>query len=194
MPEMMIFALDQSAWVIDDFLSTGSDYDPSVARVIAEVPHSIVAASIVNHLVYASTDQAQLFVAPEDDLVEMEYVSQLPAVVVDMAYNPTTGKLYGVTVDNDLIEIDPILGETTAIGCVGSQPTPWLWTPTETSIAASLIQAMYSPSHWIAIVRPPSSTIPTFPTSLQTARSRRAWSGIPTMVSSIGMAPMSSPI
>ena len=65
--------------------STGSDYDPSVARVIAEVPHSIVAASIVNHLVYASTDQAQLFVAPEDDLVEMEYVSQLPAVVVDMA-------------------------------------------------------------------------------------------------------------
>ena len=24
LPEMMIFALDQSAWVIDDFLSTGS--------------------------------------------------------------------------------------------------------------------------------------------------------------------------
>lgn len=119
LPEMMIFALDQSAWVVDDFLSTGSDYDPNVARVIAEVPHSILAASIVNHLVYASTDKAQLFVAPEDDLTEMEYVSQLPAVVVDMAYNPTTGKLYGVTVDNDLIEIDPILGETTTIGQVG---------------------------------------------------------------------------
>ncbi len=138
LPEMMIFALDQGAWVIDDFLSTGSDYDPSVARVIAEVPHSIVAASIVNHLVYASTDQAQLFVAPEDDLVEMEYVSQLPAVVVDMAYNPTTGKLYGVTVDNDLIEIDPILGETTAIGCVGV-PTNTLAVDPDGNFYCSLI-------------------------------------------------------
>ena len=121
LPEMMIFALDQSAWYVDDFLNAGTDYDPSVARIIAEVPHSIVAASIVNHLVYASTDKAQLFVAPEEDLTEMEYVSQLPATVVDMAYNPTTGKLYGVTADNNLIEIDPVLGETTAIGQIGIQ-------------------------------------------------------------------------
>lgn len=113
-PEVMIFALDESAWLTFDLFR----YDPYGIQTVADVSNTIIAASAVNQLVYMATDKAQLYVAPLEDLSDMVYVSQLPALVLDMAYNPTNGTLYGITENNDLIEIDQILGDTTTIGRV----------------------------------------------------------------------------
>ena len=123
MPEMMVFALDYNSWTVDDYFADrdgGMIYHPEMFRNIATVPEKFVAGTVVNHLVYASNEKGQLFVAPEEELTDLHYVAQLPNVVADMAYNSVDGELYGIDENAAIIRIDQITGDVTELGVFGA--------------------------------------------------------------------------
>ncbi len=113
LPEMIAFDCDNNFWTSFTKTSTNEDlvnYAPSDLTFFA--------ATIVDHLVFASTDTGDLYVMPEDDLTEMTYVCNLGATVSDMAYNKADGKIYGVA-GGSLITIDKLSGAVTEVGEIG---------------------------------------------------------------------------
>ena len=72
----------------------------------------------MDHIVFASTDEGDLYVMPEDDLTEETFVANMGAVLTDMAYNKADGKIYGVT-DGYLVTVDKLTGELGVVGEIG---------------------------------------------------------------------------
>ncbi|MBQ7871552.1 MAG: S8 family serine peptidase, partial [Oscillospiraceae bacterium] len=115
LPEMIAFDLDMGHWVAISKDTTYEDLeDPNAAYDISN--HIIYAATIVDHIVLAATDEGMLYAMPEDDLADMYPVANLGCIVTDMAYNPADGKVYGVTSESMLISIDKFTGEVTEVG------------------------------------------------------------------------------
>lgn len=77
------------------------------------------AGTIVDHIVFASTDNGDLYVMPEDDLTNETYVGNMGEVLIGMAYNKADGKLYGLDSYANLFTIDKLTGELTKVGPIG---------------------------------------------------------------------------
>ena len=113
LPEMIAFDLDNNYWTSFNQSTTYKEL-----AAYSNTSHTFFAATIVDHIVFASTDEGDLYVMPEDDLTEETFVANMGAVLTDMAYNKADGKIYGVT-DGDLVTVDKLTGELGVVGEIG---------------------------------------------------------------------------
>lgn len=113
MPERIAFDLDNNYWTSFDKNSTNND-------LTAYAPSDLTfyAATIADHIVFASTDEGDLYVMPEDDLTDLTLVGNMGAVLTDMAYNKADGKVYGVT-GGYLVTVDKLTGALEVVGEIG---------------------------------------------------------------------------
>ncbi len=113
LPEMIAFDCDYNFWTSFTLTSKVSDiveYEPSNL--------TFYAATIIDHLVFASTDSGDLYVMPEDDLTDLTYVCNTGLVLTDMAYNKADDTIYGVA-DGYLVTVDKLTGEISNVGEIG---------------------------------------------------------------------------
>ena len=113
LPEMIAFDLDNNYWTSFNQSTTYKEL-----AAYSNTSHTFFAATIVDHIVFASTDEGDLYVMPEDDLTEETFVANMGAVLTDMAYNKADGKIYGVT-DGYLVTVDKLTGELDVVGEIG---------------------------------------------------------------------------
>lgn len=113
LPEMIAFDLDNNFWTTFTKESTDADI-----AAYANTDKTFFAASIVDHIVFASTNEGDLYVMPEDDLTDETLVGNMGAVLTDMAYNKADGKLYGVATGY-LVTVDKLTGELDIVGEIG---------------------------------------------------------------------------
>lgn len=113
LPERIAFDLDDNYW-------TSFDKNTTYNQIAAYAPSDLTfyAATIVDHIVFASTDEGDLYVMPEDDLTDLTLVGNMGAVLTDMAYNKADGKVYGVT-GGYLVTVDKLTGELTVVDEIG---------------------------------------------------------------------------
>lgn len=112
LPNFISFDLDENAWVTYEKTSKYTD-----VAVYQTSDKTFTAATIVDHIVFAATDDGVLYTMPETDLSDLTLVAKLPAdtVLTDMAYNKADGKLYA-NAAGTLVEVDKLTGEITEIG------------------------------------------------------------------------------
>lgn len=113
LPEMIAFDLDNNYWTSFSKNTTHNEIE-----AYANTSLTFYAATIVDHIVFASTDEGDLYVMPEDDLTEETFVANVGAVLTDMAYNKADGKIYGVT-DGYLVTVDKLTGKLGVVGEIG---------------------------------------------------------------------------
>lgn len=113
LPDMIAFDLDNNFWTS---FTTSTEHTEIAAY--SNTDKTFFAATIVDHIVFASTDEGDLYVMPEDDLSDETLVANLGVVVTDMAYNEADGKIYGVS-SGDLVTIDKLTGEVGVVGEIG---------------------------------------------------------------------------
>lgn len=113
LPEMIAFDLDNNYWTSFSKNTTHNEIE-----AYANTSLTFYAATIVDHIVFASTDEGDLYVMPEDDLTEETFVANMGAVLTDMAYNKADGKIYGVT-NGYLVTVDKLTGELDVVGEIG---------------------------------------------------------------------------
>ena len=114
LPEFIAFDLDEDRWTT--FARTSSvddlgEYAPSDVRIFA--------ATIVDHIVLAASEDGMLYAMPVEDLTDMVLVGDLNTVISDMAYNPQDGKVYGVDEKSQLVTIDRLTAEVEVVGTLG---------------------------------------------------------------------------
>ena len=119
LPEMMAYDLVSRHWAGFD-KTFEYDYKVGTPR-IAYADHIYYAATIAEHYVFASTNKGELYVMPEDDLTDTTYITDLPVVLYDMAYNQADGEIYGVTETGELVYFHKLTGEVTRVGQIGVQ-------------------------------------------------------------------------
>ena len=112
-PDMMAFNTNNSTWI-----GFGKGDALGTAQSISAAKQNFFAATEVEGMIFASTDEGDLYVLNEEDPSEMTFVRNLGVVATDMAYNATTETLYAVA-DGDLITIDRLTGAVTTIGTIG---------------------------------------------------------------------------
>ncbi len=78
-----------------------------------------VAAANALGLVYAAGEDRSLYVIPEDDLDGYQRICGLDVDLVDMAFAPDTGILYGLTAEKRLVELDKRTGAMRELASVG---------------------------------------------------------------------------
>ena len=117
LPDMMAFDLVSHHWAgfSKDF---EYDYRTGTPRV-AYSDFTVYAATIAEHYVFASTNDGELYVMPEDDLSDTTFITDLGMVLYDMAYNSSDGEIYAVNEKNELVKIHKLSGEVTLIGEIG---------------------------------------------------------------------------
>ena len=114
LPEFIAYDLDENRWTTFTRTSKPEDlaeYEPCDKRIFA--------ATIVDHIVLAATEDGMLYAMPEDDLTDMALVGDLNTVISDMAYNPVDGKIYGVDELSQLVTIDKLTAAVEVVGPVG---------------------------------------------------------------------------
>ena len=119
LPEMMAYDLVSRHWCGFD-KTFEYNYKTGTPRV-AYADHIYYAATIAEHYVFASTNKGELYVMPEDDLTDTTYITDLPVVLYDMAYNQADGEIYGVTETGELVYFHKLTGEVTRVGQIGVQ-------------------------------------------------------------------------
>ncbi len=110
-PDMIAYNVDTGHWVE---LNTASDYE-TVQEVYEAADQTFTAGTIIDHMVIASTDDGDLYVMPENDLLDMTYVTNLGAALDDMAYNPVDGEVYAVY-GGYLFTVDKYTGAVAYVG------------------------------------------------------------------------------
>lgn len=113
LPSFLAFDMSVGRWVSFDKDATRWDLVDH-----ANSDFHFHAATIADHLVFASTDRGLLYVMPETDLGDVTYVARTGKDFTDLAYNKADGLLYGVF-ENTLMSIDKLTGEVTEIGEIG---------------------------------------------------------------------------
>ena len=115
LPEFIAFDLDENHWVAFDKTSTYDD----MANAHATSSNTYYAATIVDHYVFAATDEGDLYVMPEEDLTNTTYICNVGTILTDMAYNPVDGEIYAVNADGNLVTVDKLTGEVAVVGEIG---------------------------------------------------------------------------
>ena len=85
----------------------------------ASADHIYYAATIVDHIVFASTDEGDLYVMPEDDFSDTTYIFNLGTILTDMAYNAADDTIYGVDEFGQLVTVDKLTGDLQVLGRIG---------------------------------------------------------------------------
>ena len=120
LPEMIAFDRTKGYWT---HFTKDSKYNLSTGMPVYEETELVFyAATIVDHMILASTENGDLYIMPEDDLSDLTYVNNMGAIVTDMAYNKADGKVYGVA-DGNLVTIDKMNGKLTTLGKIGVPTT-----------------------------------------------------------------------
>ena len=115
LPEFIAFDLDENHWVAFDKTSTYDD----MANAHATSSNTYYAATIVDHYVFAATDEGDLYVMPEEDLTNTTHICNVGTILTDMAYNPVDGEIYAVNADGNLVTVDKLTGEVAVVGEIG---------------------------------------------------------------------------
>ena len=115
LPEFIAFDLSKNYWVAFD--KTADETDMNNAHAMTN--DVFFAATIVDHIVFAATENGDLYVMPEEDLTNVTYVRNLGTVLTDMAYNPVDGEIYAVNADGNLVTVDKLTGEVSVVGTIG---------------------------------------------------------------------------
>lgn len=113
LPGRVAFDLDENIWITFSKESTHNDltaYAPSDVTFFA--------ATIVDHIVFASTDNGDLYVMPESDLTDKTLVGNMGVVLTDMAYNKADGNIYGVS-GGILYTVNKLTGEAVSVAEIG---------------------------------------------------------------------------
>lgn len=117
LPDMMAFDLVSRHWA-----GFSKDFEYSYKTGTPRVAYSdfvVYAATIAEHYVFASSDEGELYVMPEDDLSDITYITDMEMVLYDMAYNSADGEIYAVNEKGELVSIHKLSGEVTLIGEIG---------------------------------------------------------------------------
>ena len=77
------------------------------------------AATAVGEYAMAVDADNDLYVIPVEDMTDHILVRRLDYTLTDMAYDASTGTVYGITADSLLLSIDKYTGETRELGTVG---------------------------------------------------------------------------
>ena len=116
-PEMMAFDLVSKHWTYFD-KNFEYSYQTGTPR-LAYSDFIVYAGTVADHYVFASTDEGDLYVMPEDDLTDTIFIDNLGTVLYDMAYCQAHDEIYGVDEDNQLVTIHKLNGSVTVIGEIG---------------------------------------------------------------------------
>lgn len=117
LPEMMAFALDVGCWISFDQTTSFEEGLPEHSYT----NNTYTAATIVDHIVLAATNEGVLYAMPEDDLADEYFVGDLGLGLTDMAYSVADDTVYGVTTDGYdyyLVTIDRYTAETEILGTI----------------------------------------------------------------------------
>ena len=117
LPTMMAYDLVSRHWAGFD-KTFEYDYKVGTPR-IAYADHVFFAATIADHYAFASTNNGDLYVMPEDDLSDTTFITNMGQIMYDMAYNAADGEIYAVNETNDLYIIHKLTGELTFVGTIG---------------------------------------------------------------------------
>ncbi len=118
-PEMFAFDLDKNFWFT---FTEKSNYD---LEAHTEMDLPFYAATIADHMVFASTKTGDLYVMSQDSLGELDgfedltLIGNMGTVLTDMAYNKADGKIYGVNESGYLVAVDRLTAEVEEIGKIG---------------------------------------------------------------------------
>lgn len=110
LPSMIAFDLDENFWT-----SFEKDFTHDQITSYEASDKTFFAATIVDHIAFASTDEGELYVMDERDLSDITLVAKMDVVLTDMAYNKADGKIYGVA-GGDLVTVDKLTGEVNVVG------------------------------------------------------------------------------
>ncbi|MBR5293723.1 MAG: S8 family serine peptidase, partial [Oscillospiraceae bacterium] len=114
LPDMIAFDLDQNFWTSFTTASTNKD----IAKYAASEA-TIIAATIVDHMVLAADDAGNVYVMPEKDLTDVTLIANCGTVLLDMAYNPADDTIYAVNEYGNLVTVDRLTAEVEVIGEIG---------------------------------------------------------------------------
>ncbi|MBQ7870705.1 MAG: Ig-like domain-containing protein, partial [Oscillospiraceae bacterium] len=114
LPDFIAYDLTYEWWA--SFTKTAT-YDQVLEYATTDL--TFYAATIVDHMILAATDDGTLYVMPEDEMSSMTRVGKLGTIVTDMAYNPADGKVYGVNEHGRLISIDKLTAAVEELGQIG---------------------------------------------------------------------------
>ena len=113
LPDFIAFDCDENYWTSFNTKTTNEEI-----TAYSKTENTFLAGTICDHIVFASTDEGDLYVMPEEDLTDETLVRNLGVIVTDMAYNAADGNIYGVA-DNMLGTIDKLTGEWTEVAEIG---------------------------------------------------------------------------
>lgn len=72
----------------------------------------------LDHVLLASTNEGKLYVMPENDPSDKNYIGKMDVVLTDMAYNAADGEVYSIA-ENKLYTVNRLNGAVTEIGEIG---------------------------------------------------------------------------
>lgn len=72
----------------------------------------------LDHVLLASTNEGKLYVMPENDPSDKNYIGKMDVVLTDMAYNAADGEVYSIA-ENKLYTVNRLNGTVTEIGEIG---------------------------------------------------------------------------
>jgi len=114
LPGMIAYDLDNGYWTT---FTKDSVYEELAEYASAD--QTFFAATIVDHIVFASTDSGDLYVMPETDLTDTTFVTNVGTVLLDMAYNKADDNIYAVEQNGQLVTVDKLTGAIEVIGEIG---------------------------------------------------------------------------
>ena len=117
LPDMIAYNLHEKFWVSLNTSSTRED----LGTAYAEFPQIVTAATLVDHFVFASTANSELYVMPDSNLSDATRIAWLPEPINDMTYNDVDGQIYGVLSESVLVTVDKLTGKITTVGKIGPE-------------------------------------------------------------------------
>ena len=111
LPGMIAFDLAENYWTTFDTEFRGGSY--------ASSSQSYYAATIVDHMVLAASEDGTLYIMPETDLTDVTCIASTGTILLDMAYNAVDDTVYAVDLYGQLVCVDRLTAEVEVIGEIG---------------------------------------------------------------------------
>ena len=111
LPGMIAFDLAENYWTTFDTEFRGGSY--------ASSSQSYYAATIVDHMVLAASEDGTLYIMPETDLTDVTCIASTGTILLDMAYNAVDDTVYAVDLYGQLVSVDRLTAEVEVIGEIG---------------------------------------------------------------------------
>ncbi|MCI6730697.1 MAG: S-layer homology domain-containing protein, partial [Clostridiales bacterium] len=113
LPKRIAFDLTAGCW-------TGFDETTTFQTLDSWMPSSdtFYGGTIVDHMIFASTDKGELYIMPESDPSDMTLITRMDAALTDMAYSKSDDVIYGVT-NGKLVTVDRFTGAVMEVGTIG---------------------------------------------------------------------------